>query len=89
MIARAQTEKDAELSAALLELIGKQKLVAGVEVCRAGVAGIPVRAKAARECLKALGEPAPKLDLQSYYACNAGSPSTAWRTSSCSSTKSS
>ena len=58
VIARAATEKDAELSGSLLELIGKQKLAAGVEACRAGLAGIPVRAKAARGCLRALGEPA-------------------------------
>ncbi|MEO7096770.1 MAG: peptidylprolyl isomerase, partial [Polyangiales bacterium] len=58
VIARATTEKDPELSGALLELIGKQKLAAGVEACRAGLAGIPARAKAARGCLRALGEPA-------------------------------
>jgi cyclophilin family peptidyl-prolyl cis-trans isomerase len=58
VIARATTEKDAELSGSLLELIGKQKIAAGVEACRAGLAGIPVRAKAARGCLHALGEPA-------------------------------
>jgi peptidylprolyl isomerase len=58
VIARATTEKDAELSGSLLELIGKQKLAAGVEACRAGLTGIPVRAKAARGCLRALGEPA-------------------------------
>ena len=58
VIARATTEKDAELSGSLLELIGKQKLAAGAEACRAGLTGIPVRAKAARGCLRALGEPA-------------------------------
>lgn len=73
VVARATTETDAELSGALLDLIGKQKIVAGLDACRAGLAGIPVRAKAARGCLRALGEaasdppaparvPAPPLD---------------------------
>ncbi len=59
VIARAITEKEPELSAALLELIGKRKIAAGIEACRAGLAAIPVRAKAARSCLRGLGEAAP------------------------------
>lgn len=58
VIARATTEKDAELAGSLLELIGKQKLAAGVEACRAALTGIPVRARAAKNCLRALGEAA-------------------------------
>lgn len=58
VVARATTETDAELAGSLLELIGKQKIAAGVEACRAGLTGIPVRAKAARGCLRALGEAA-------------------------------
>ncbi len=59
VIDRATQENEPELSAALLELIGKRKLAAGAEACRAGLAGNPVRAKAARSCLSALGEAAP------------------------------
>lgn len=62
---RARKETDAELSAALLELVGKQKLAGGAEVCRAGLAlaSHPVRAKAARSCLRALGEAPPAGDV--------------------------
>ena len=56
LVARATAETDLELSAALYELIGKRKLAAGAEACRAGLAGHPVRAKAAGECLRALGQ---------------------------------
>ena len=66
VIARAMTEKDAELAGSLLELIGKQKLAAGVEACRAGLTGIPVRAKASRGCLRALGEPANDPPIPSH-----------------------
>lgn len=59
VVARATREFDVELASALLELIGKQKLAAGAEACRAGLAGVPARAKAARGCLTALGEVAP------------------------------
>ncbi|HEY4244981.1 MAG TPA: peptidylprolyl isomerase [Kofleriaceae bacterium] len=59
LVARATSETDPELSASLLELIGKRVLVAGAGACRAGVAGVPVRASAAAECLAKLGEHAP------------------------------
>jgi cyclophilin family peptidyl-prolyl cis-trans isomerase len=59
VIARATAERDPELAAAVLELIGKRKLAAGAEACRAGLAGDPVRSGAAVHCLTALGEPAP------------------------------
>ncbi len=63
IVARAQTEHDPELSSSLLELIGKRTLAAGAGACRAGLSGTPVRAKAAVECLAALGQavdpPAP------------------------------
>ncbi len=56
VIERATIEKDPDLSGPLLELIGKRKLAAGLEACRAGLAGGPGRAKAARGCMSALGE---------------------------------
>jgi cyclophilin family peptidyl-prolyl cis-trans isomerase len=59
VIARATTERDPELGAALLELIGKRALAAGAAACRGALAGDPVRAKAAASCLKALGEAPP------------------------------
>ena len=62
-IARARGENDAELAAALLELIGKHKIAAGVEACRAGLGGHAVRIKAARTCLRALGEAAPPAEV--------------------------
>ncbi|HVK86639.1 MAG TPA: peptidylprolyl isomerase [Kofleriaceae bacterium] len=61
--ARATHERDAELSAALLDLIGTRTLMAGRDACRAGLAGAPVRAKAARACLVALGESPPPAEL--------------------------
>jgi len=63
VIARARGEGDPELAAALLELIGKQKLAAGAEACRAGLTGHAVRIKAARTCLRALGEAAPPVEV--------------------------
>ncbi|MBL0217894.1 MAG: peptidylprolyl isomerase [Myxococcales bacterium] len=60
VIARAAIEKDPDLSGPLLELIGKRKLAAGLDACRAGLAGGPGRAKAARGCLSALGEAVPE-----------------------------
>ncbi len=56
LLARAQTEQDPELATSLFGLIGKRKLAAGAPACRHGVRGAPVLAKAAVECLKALGE---------------------------------
>ena len=61
VIARASSERDPELGAALLELIGKRTLAAGVGACRAALTGDPVRARAAANCLKALGEAPPDL----------------------------
>ena len=56
IVARAARERDPELGAALVELIGKRAIAGGVGACRAGLAGHPVLARAAAECLKALGE---------------------------------
>jgi peptidyl-prolyl cis-trans isomerase B (cyclophilin B) len=61
ILGRAKAETDVELSASLYALIGKRALPGGADVCRAGLAGAPARAKAAAECLKALGEAAPEL----------------------------
>jgi peptidyl-prolyl cis-trans isomerase B (cyclophilin B) len=63
VVARAARERDVELSADLYGLIGKHKLASGAEACRAGLAAHPVRARAAAECLRALGDavPAPPL----------------------------
>jgi len=59
IIARAETERDPELSASLLEVIGKRALAGGAAACRAAVAADPVRSAAGLACLTALGEPAP------------------------------
>ena len=59
VIARATAERDPELGASLLTLVGKHALTAGAGACRAALAGDPVRAKAAAGCLQALGETAP------------------------------
>ncbi len=61
ILGRAKAETDVELSASLYALIGKRALPGGADVCRAGLAGAPARAKAAADCLKALGEAAPEL----------------------------
>jgi cyclophilin family peptidyl-prolyl cis-trans isomerase len=58
LIARAARETDPELSASLYEAIGQRKLAAGADPCRAGLTGHRVRAHAAAECLRALGQPA-------------------------------
>ncbi|MGE5184405.1 MAG: peptidylprolyl isomerase [Acidobacteriota bacterium] len=58
LVARAAKEPDPELATSLYDLIGKRKLAAGADACRAGLAGHPVRARAAAECLRALGEAA-------------------------------
>ncbi|MGE0396802.1 MAG: peptidylprolyl isomerase [Kofleriaceae bacterium] len=62
IIARTRIEKDVELEASLLELVGTQKLASGVDACRGALQGPPVLAAAARHCLSALGEPAPERD---------------------------
>jgi len=72
VVARARTERDPELGAALLPLIGKRRLPGGAGACRGALDGDPVRARAAIACLEALGEPgtsksaaapAPPVDL--------------------------
>jgi cyclophilin family peptidyl-prolyl cis-trans isomerase len=68
VITRARTETDAELAAALLDVIGKQKLPAGADACRAGLSGHAVRTKAARACLRALGEAAPPAEVAAATA---------------------
>lgn len=62
IVSRARVEKEPELAAAILELVGKQKIASGVDACRAALSGHPVLAAAARHCLSALGEPAPERD---------------------------
>jgi cyclophilin family peptidyl-prolyl cis-trans isomerase len=62
IVARARTEKDPELAASVLELVGKLKIASGLDACRAALQGHPVLATAARHCLLALGEPAPERD---------------------------
>ncbi len=58
IVARATTEQDIELSASLLEVIGKQKMASGAAACRAAALD-DRRATAAVACLSALGEAAP------------------------------
>ena len=60
LLTRARTETDVELVASLYGVIGKRAIAGGADVCRAGLAGAPVRAKAAAECLRALGEAVPE-----------------------------
>jgi cyclophilin family peptidyl-prolyl cis-trans isomerase/HEAT repeat protein len=59
ILSRAQTETDPELSADLYGLVAKKKLGAGADACRAGLSGPVVRARAAADCLRALGEAVP------------------------------
>jgi peptidyl-prolyl cis-trans isomerase B (cyclophilin B) len=61
VIARATAERDPELAAAVLELIGARSIAAGADVCRAHLGGDPVRARAAATCLQALHEPVPTM----------------------------
>ena len=69
IVQRARVETDLELSADLFAQIGRRKLAAGVDACRAGLgapaaggesrplhSAPPVRARAAAECLRQLGE---------------------------------
>lgn len=56
IIQRATIESDVELAGSLYALIGKRKLANGAEACRSGVDTAPASAKAAIECLRALGE---------------------------------
>jgi cyclophilin family peptidyl-prolyl cis-trans isomerase len=58
VIARATTERDPELGATVLALIGTRALTAGAGACRAALSGDAVRARAAVTCLQALGTPA-------------------------------
>jgi peptidyl-prolyl cis-trans isomerase B (cyclophilin B) len=57
VVARARAERDPELGAALLQLIGKRRLDGGAGACRGALDADPVRARAAIGCLEALGEP--------------------------------
>ncbi len=59
VLARASTETDIELASALYALVGKRAIAGGADACRAGLSGPPARAKAAADCLRALGEAAP------------------------------
>ena len=61
VIARAATERDPEIAAALLDFIAARKLRSGEPSCRAAAASAsPVIARAATRCLVALGDaPAP------------------------------
>jgi cyclophilin family peptidyl-prolyl cis-trans isomerase/HEAT repeat protein len=59
VLTRARTETDIELASSLYALIGKRAIAGGADVCRNGLAGQPARAKAAADCLKALGEASP------------------------------
>ncbi|HEY5936441.1 MAG TPA: peptidylprolyl isomerase [Kofleriaceae bacterium] len=60
VVTRARNEREADLAAPLFDLIGKHEIASGLAACRAGLAGHPIAAKSARECLVALGEPAPE-----------------------------
>jgi cyclophilin family peptidyl-prolyl cis-trans isomerase/HEAT repeat protein len=59
IVERAARETDLELSSDLYGLIGKRHISAGADACRAGLTGHPVRARAAAECLRQLGEAVP------------------------------
>ncbi|HUS27807.1 MAG TPA: peptidylprolyl isomerase [Kofleriaceae bacterium] len=57
LVQRATTESDAELVQSMYALIGKKKIGTGAEACRMGLDLPAAAAKAASECLTALGEP--------------------------------
>jgi cyclophilin family peptidyl-prolyl cis-trans isomerase/HEAT repeat protein len=57
IVQRATTESDVELVQSFYALIGKKKIASGAEACRMGLDLPPAPAKAASECLTALGEP--------------------------------
>lgn len=57
LLARTRGERDPELGAALLQLVGKRRLTGGADACRGALDADPVRARAAIGCLDALGEP--------------------------------
>jgi cyclophilin family peptidyl-prolyl cis-trans isomerase len=59
IVSRARVETDIELGSDLLTQIGQRKLAAGADACRAALTGPPVRARAAAECLRQLGEAVP------------------------------
>jgi len=59
IVQRARVETDVELGGDLLAQIGQRKLAAGADACRSALAGPPVRARAAAECLRQLGEAVP------------------------------
>ena len=61
VVARATAERDPELGASVLELVGKRSIAAGAGACRAAITGDAVRATAGASCLKALGEAPPAL----------------------------
>lgn len=68
IVARAAAETDPELSADLYGVIEKKKLATGADACRGGLAGPPVRARAAADCLRALGEAVPAPEIGSAAA---------------------
>jgi cyclophilin family peptidyl-prolyl cis-trans isomerase/HEAT repeat protein len=57
IVQRATTETDVELVQSFYALIGKKKIATGAEACRMGLDLPAAAAKAASECLTALGEP--------------------------------
>ncbi|HTL37366.1 MAG TPA: peptidylprolyl isomerase, partial [Kofleriaceae bacterium] len=57
LVQRATIESDVELVQSLYALIGKKKIASGAEACRMGLDLSAAAAKAASECLTALGEP--------------------------------
>ena len=59
ILQRARSETDPELGSDLLTQIGQRKLAGGIEACRSNLGGPPVRARAAAECLRQLGEAVP------------------------------
>ena len=61
LVLRADGEKDVELATSLYGVIGKRAIGSGAAACKQGLDGHPVLAKAATECLKKLGEPAPAM----------------------------
>jgi cyclophilin family peptidyl-prolyl cis-trans isomerase/HEAT repeat protein len=63
IVTRAASETDVELASSLYGLAGQALLEGGAEACRRGLGAHPVRARAARECLRAYGEPVPAGDV--------------------------
>ena len=56
LVARAAVETEPELASGIYETIATYKVAAGADACRGGLTRHPIAARAAANCLKALGQ---------------------------------